>query len=70
MEEKKEEDEDQQNSQKHFECLSDVSWKPFGGLFGRLGGSLGGQDLAGHLASASVNDIAREVELGLAPAFF
>ena len=40
MEEKKEEDEDQQNSQKHLECLSDVSWKPFGGLLGRLGGIL------------------------------
>ena len=36
-----EKDEDQQNSQKHLECLSDVSWKPFGGLLGRLGGILG-----------------------------
>ena len=35
--EEKEEAEDQKNSQKHFECLSDVSWKPVGGLLGRLG---------------------------------
>ena len=40
MEEKKEEDEDQHDSQKHLESLSDVSWKPFGGLLGRLGGIL------------------------------
>ena len=40
MGEKKEDDEDQLNNQKHLECLSDVSWKPFGGLLGRLGGPL------------------------------
>ena len=36
MEKKKDEDEDQQSSMTHLECISDVSQKPVGGLLGRL----------------------------------